>query len=403
MKKNLLIIFLVAVLCLTGCTTTPSTSESANTPADLWQGVAADTLELSVSDRAEWTVVLNKDGTASLSALQKEYQSAADYGDRFQDYDAEMGGFGRYYGTFQTEGENVVLTLNDQTYYCLVVRGKDAEAFKEAYIALQREEKFTNIEQIEAAFGKGYAPEEADGTLKVTFHFDGNALQVLTTQNYDEDGRLFGETVMREDRSYTNKTYYEDGNLEVVREYTADDTLTKETKYHPDGSVEYIEQHMIIDENTRTTTRTDADGNVLYLEEDIQEEYDGGKRTIHRRTENGVITYCDTVDEKDNGMSVWTFDEISGNQVTQRVHVSGGSLGDEYDLNKVTRDGKLTEYSCQRYYPETEAVRRRSISYNSETNIFELITDYRDGARNWNEIPASDYVHGDWEDPSDYL
>ena len=398
-NRTLLILFLAAVLCFTGCA---NNTNNSNSDLDIWCGVSGDTQELLVTGR-EMTVVLNKDGAANLSSQTNEFVPASEFGDQFKDFDAEMGGFKRLYGTYKTEGGNLVLLLENLNFTCLAVRGKDADAFKEAYIAYRKTETPAEADAIEAAFGKGYAMSKSDGTQTLQFHYSNKELQILTIQNHNTEGILVSESVMNEDGSYTNTFYYEDGKIREVREYNSDDRCTKKTAYLTDGSVEYVETNVADGNGNATIIRKDAAGNVLLLEEHIKVEYESGNRTIQRRTEKGVVVYSNVCEERSNGLTVRVIDEIQGDVVCHTFEVHNEISGiEEFYQYKQTEADKLTAYQCSRYYGEESDLRYRSVTYNMDTEVFSLIARYADGGENHNEIPASDYIHGEWENHSDY-
>lgn len=399
MKKTLFILFLTLALCLSGCSSQASTTDNADTPTgqiDIWQGVSGDSQELTLTEKNA-VALIRKDGSADLVMLRNDYIPAAQYGEQFAGYDAEMAYLTCYYGTYAIKGDNFILTMDATTYRRYDLRGADAEAFKQAYIDYQKQENPGEYaDKIIEAFGKGIVTSQDDGTQTMDCTLNGQALKLLTIKYHSKDGILLSDTIMHDDGSYTSTTYFEDGTVSEVREYTSENTIVQKTVYTTGGDVEYIEKTTRDGQGNITTTRTDSNGNVIYLQESIKEKYDGGERVIQRRTENGIVTYCDITDQKDNGLTIWTFDEISGELVTHSMHITGGISEYEFSLHKVTNTGTLTEYQCQRYFAEGD-VHFRHVSYISDQDVFEVTTQYRDGATNWDAIPAADYVHGEWE------
>lgn len=397
MKKSLLSLILILALFITGCAAPQGSGNGSN---NIWTGVSGDTVEVTV-DAFKMIIILNKDGSCSLSSIASNYMPATDYGDDFREFYAEMAGLLRFYGTYKAESGQIVMTLDNLEHYCLAVRGQDADAFKEAYLNYCETETPATYEYVKAAFEKGYTRSESEGTQTVTCKYESNVLTLLKIQNHDTAGVLVEESVINEDNSYVTTEYYADGTVNEVREYDTNNDLIMQTVYNSDGSLAYTEE-TTRSTNLKTTVRKDADGNVLMLHEHNTEFYDSGKRTTQRQTENGVVVFNQILDERNNGMTVLINETVEGDVVSYSIDVTGGIGDSEFYLYRQTEAGKLTVYQCSRYFPETEDIRYRSLRYNAETEIYELHTRSADGGENWTEIPASEYVPSDWEDPTDY-
>lgn len=155
MKKTFLIFLLIFLFCFSACVDgaqnpadTDANSGTADSNADggkekefdLWAGVEGDVRELSIElNGSSMTAVLNKDETGRLDVLSSEgYTSVS--ADGYSDFDAEIATFSTIYGSYVVEENQIVVTCDAHVSYRIDVRGKDAEAFKSAYIEDMGEE-----------------------------------------------------------------------------------------------------------------------------------------------------------------------------------------------------------------------------------------------------------------------
>ncbi|MBE6948047.1 MAG: hypothetical protein E7454_07365 [Ruminococcaceae bacterium] len=391
-KLTALFLVLTLLLGLVACSGTPENTENS---LDIWQGVTGDTLELKVSGQ-DMVATLHKDGSVVLAGALEEddYREAADFNERYQEYEAQLAYTNCYYGTYKAENGQIVLSCGAATFRRIIVKGKDAEAFKEAFIADKKAEDPSMDGKVDEVFDKGIVVSSDEGTQTIKGTLAGKELKLQSVQVHTKDGKLQSESVMRDDGSYTNTLYTDDGK--EIREYNADNVCVQKTLYGSDDAIIYVEKTVSDEEGNSTTTRTDASGNVTYKQERLTEEYDGGKRVIQRRTENGVVTWSDIVDAEDDGLSIWTYYELSGETEINSVSVTGGVNDNEFSSHKVTNNGVLTEYQCHRYYAEGD-VYYRQVTYVSDADVFAIRTQFRDGGENDAEIPAADYIHGEWE------
>lgn len=421
MKKTFLIFLLIFLFCFSACVDgaqnpadTDANSGTADSNADggkekefdLWAGVEGDVRELSIElNGSSMTAVLNKDETGRLDVLSSEgYTSVS--ADGYSDFDAEIATFSTIYGSYVVEENQIVVTCDAHVSYRIDVRGKDAEAFKSAYIEDMGEE-------YQDLFDKGMVMEEATGTYAVVLFVDGDACRIHTFTKYREDGNREEEMIVAEDGSWTETNYYENGVVSVVSEYSSEGDSVKRTSYNDDGSINFVSAYEYSEEGYVKTT-TDANGSIISVFEKKDETLeDNYYLRTEKTTEQGVMTMLEIYEWYENeqgGMVIPNRyrETVTGNE--KHIFIEMGR-GDDwnytYILEKAYVDDVITEYICRKFFEVKEVgdLYEMRVEYMSEMDSYSVMEYYYDGGGynpkdNGENIPASEYVHADWETPT---
>lgn len=411
MKNKLIVLLLLIAVCVTGCTTgseesvatttadqttqNPPHSDAPVDPTDPWAGVDGDSVELQFTVSDQIFAGLKKDGTASMYYMAEPYITAKDFG--FEEYDAEMGAYVYYYGTHKTENGNIVISVNNTMYLRYDVRGKDAQAFQNAYASYIKSENPNQADLVDKVFETGYPRwgEDKDSNIYVCTYTDGK-LMPLNMKNIDENGVLLTETVYDDDGSYVTTNYTEDGAVDSVCEYTKEGELARQTKYNKDGKVEYVQTTLTNSKGVKVTTRVDGEGKEFYRHEQSKTQVSTGEKTVNKIFENGVQTSYEEIETRKNGLRVIYTITQEGDQKIERKDVDGGIGGNEYSMEKRTKNGVLTFYRCHRYL-DKDGVHYFSVEYNAATDVYEELIRYTDGSEENREVPGDEYVRVDWE------
>lgn len=404
MKKGLIALSLLLALCVTGCQnvsvdqgTTDVTKDNANdvSAEEFWAGVEGDTQQFKWSLADNITVELKKDGSMSTYCLADAYHTAEDLG--FGEYDAEMAVYMYTYGTYQVENGKIVMTLNDTKYMRAEIRGKDATAFKEAYLAYLKAETPSQSDDLDKLFGDGYPRgEESEDKQIITCVRVEEFLKPQVAKMVDKNGVLLSESVYADDHSHVDTEYAENGTITRVSEYDSEDTLIKRTQYDDNGNLQYVQTSATDANGMKVTARVDAQGNEIYREEYLKTQVGNVEKITRRIVENGVQVSYEENEHRENGLQIRYTMCLEGDEVVESKTVEGGIGEFEYYMYQRTLDGVVTYYTCQRYF-DREDVAHIYVEYSADTGIYSLRTRDAFANQTEQEIPASEYVRGDWE------
>ena len=404
MKKSLIALCLLSALCITGCndastkqdTTTPAGAVTTTTPEkDLWADAEGDTLQFKWSLAEYITIELKKDGSASTYYLAEDYCTAKDLG--FEEYDAEMGVYIYSYGTYQVENGKIVLKINDTDYMRAEIRGKDAKAFKETYIAYLKAETPSQSDDLDKLFGDGYVRwGESEDTQIITCTRAEDVLKPEVAKMVDKNGVLQTEAVYAEDNSHVDTDYTKNGTIECVREYDSEDTLIKRTQYDDNGKLEYVQTRTENANGTVIVSRVDGQGTEIYREEHSTITMGSVKKTTTKIVENGIQTSYEEIEYRENGLEIRYNMSLQGEDVVEYKVVEGGIGDPEYYMYKQTQGGAITYYTCQRYLDQDDPA-FVSVEYDVSNAVYRLRERFRDGRETEIEVPDSEYVRRDWE------
>ena len=372
----------------------PNDGTSSETPKDLWSGVDGDSLTFSLNFIDELVTTINRDGSCIVNSVLSDYVNVADID--FPGLDAEVAVYYTYYGNYKIENDYIAVNCDAQAYYRMAVRGKDAEAFKTAFLENSLSAEYKDI------FDKGIIRYEETGTILVSFTADPENCRLLKSSSLDKDGKLTSDIVANQDGSYIETLYHPNGNKSLVSEYTADGECPKSTSYNEDGSLEYVETSQG-DQYHNTSTRVDVNGNIIQVDEYIQEELEDSQCITMKTTKTDYVDLWIRQTFHDGSLYEYT-GVVDGNEFREHISLSPDGHNTTYYMSKYTVDGVVAEYHCFQSFMNIEVgdLRSRSITYDVYTDTYVLQEEYYDpsgGTAHETEIPAAEYTLAEWETP----
>lgn len=228
-------------------------------------------------------------------------------------------------------------------------------------------------------------------------YYDYEKGAIRSEEYYDEDGRTESKTtyyengtkesekVTNEDGSYTEISYFENGNKKIVENYDSDKNLVGNVYYNEDGSVKY--------ENVRYYSTPVYDGlqyeDIVYVDGSSRYTrfYDNGNReyTYVRDSRNKIVEFIRYYYYSGNVQSVDKHDE---NEILIET-IEYYESGDKKAFYKYDSDENVIESVC---YNEDGSVKYTNVEYF-------FVDYYDDGSLKREHVQ---YINGSYEDISYY-
>ncbi len=409
MKKFLLILLTLSLLCLTACgeanteaassntastDTSTDTSKAESVPTlDIWEGVKGDSIEKPVDTDDETSIKLFKNNECELN-FSEGWEPATVNG---TEYDCEWRIVTRAYGTYTISGDKINATAKTQQYLAIEVRGNDAEKWKTDFLESVKDS--AEYESYKLAIESVCEfPSKDGGSMKLTFTNTKVAFKIAEISRFDENGKIESLIKRNEDGSGTTTEYDENEEIEYVQEFDANNETVKSTKYE-DGKVIYSE-NVESTKDRKVTTRVDGDGNVIRTEEESYIYFDVNKKIASRKlTENGIVTLDYTVEYHDGGVMALEIEKTISDGIERILTTAYDSSGNSYyDKIVSTEKGELIEYRYWHDFGDTDG--SILITYIPGLDVYciweEFYDDHGYGTRE-NEIPATEYDPAEWE------
>lgn len=269
-------VFLIstAVCLLTGCYELHSDSYE-----DIMTGKILESAFIGFADSCSFSVDLQEGGKVSLLAME-EYEPV--YGLLGQEFDAEAAWVYMLTGTYTQKDDTLTLKLSVMRDRMLV-RGEEAEEFRNAYIEYLRNE-FSLLNAASLFSERGINDPDFDVLTEVKIDVSEDDWKWILSKSYNSDGSLYSECYYADNGNIFIDNYFDDGYLVNRTEYSPEGIKLSWTSFLEDGEVSFDYDYDYYEDGTLK---------IVWRHGEIYTVYDTDGTEIKHDTHNYVNGVCD--------------------------------------------------------------------------------------------------------------
>lgn len=290
MKKRIMqIICVTFLICTAVCLLTGCYELHSDSYEDIMTGKILKPASVGFLDACSLSVDLQEGGKVSLLAME-EYEPV--YGLQGQEFDAEAAWVYILTGTYTQKDDTLTLKLSVMRDRMLV-RGEEAEEFRNAYIEYLRNE-FLLLNAASLFSERGINDPDFDVLTEVKIDVSEDDWKWILSKSYNSDGSLYSECYYADNGNVFVDHYYDDGYLVNRTEYSPEGIKLSWTSFHEDGEVFFDYDYY-----------EDGTLKIEWRHGEIYTVYDTDGTKIKHDTHNYVNGVCDFCGEIEP-----TYDEV---------------------------------------------------------------------------------------------
>lgn len=432
MKKTILSLILIALICLAGCgqaqtdnsdespapagsdttaggVTDETTGEDTTSELDaFWADKSTEEVVYTVQfPQALQNVILYKNGECVIYG-DSEFEPLTTWNwERvgLTEGECEQKNIEKLLGTYDIKDGKFIITASTDIYLSIELRGKDAEAYKKALLEYLKDEPKL-YETTKQALETHTLYKDIEGYNIYHCTLEGEKLSLIYNEMYYDNGNIYASITLVNDYPTKVIVYDENGKYARVEEEDKESSTTKLTQYE-NGEIIYIEtcKTEYYDDTKsnykKTTIRYDASNKVLYTV--TKEMNDKGSKEV-TTDGNGNITESSeffTV-TKPIAMNITKTYKTEGNIVTETETGVHDTIT-VYEKSVVTDNGVVKEYSY-RFSERTNTnstISDTKISFDADTRTYTVNMTYEtsegETKKEQHTIPEKDFKPSDWE------